>query len=183
MSSHLGSLPHHQQQEMLQLVRDTIGQELKLVSPKAHYDIPAMESGLFVTLTLEGQLRGCIGTFLPQPLRENLTSMACAAAFGDYRFKPLQATEFEMIAIEVTVLAPPKPVGIDDIVVGRHGLMVSLGSQRGVLLPQVAIEHQWSREEFLSFTCIKAGLPKEAYRSPDCTIEAVEAFIIKDVTG
>ena len=122
--------------------------------------------GAFVTLTSRGELRGCIGQTEPDgPLGAVIIHCAAAAALADPRFPPVSRDELDLLGVEISVLTPPEAViGIDQINVGRHGLIVQQGRHRGLLLPQVATEYGWSREEFLSHTCRKAGLPVDAWR-------------------
>ena len=125
--------------------------------------------GAFVTLMKEGRLRGCIGRIEgTYPLIETVSQMAIAAAFNDPRFAPLQVEEFPFILLEVSVLSPL--VQVKDpltIQVGGDGLLVQRGFFSGLLLPQVAKEYHWTREEFLANTCYKAGLPAEAWKEKE----------------
>jgi AmmeMemoRadiSam system protein A len=129
-------------------------------------DVCQLAAGAFVTLTLRGALRGCIGQWDPDdPIGELIVHCAAAAALDDPRFRPVSPGELESLSVEISVLTRPESVtSIDEIDVGRHGLIVEQGRHRGLLLPQVATEHGWSREEFLSHTCRKAGLPVDAWR-------------------
>ncbi|MGZ5469849.1 MAG: AmmeMemoRadiSam system protein A, partial [Candidatus Aminicenantales bacterium] len=122
--------------------------------------------GAFVTLTIDGELRGCIGYPLPvKPLDETIIEMAVAAATQDTRFDPLAADELKKLKIEISVLGLPEPVSDPGKVqVGSHGIIVSKGYYRGLLLPQVPVEHGWDRETFLSHGCLKAGLPPEEWK-------------------
>jgi AmmeMemoRadiSam system protein A len=123
-------------------------------------------AGAFVTIRKKGQLRGCIGYPEPErPLLDVVERCAVSAALSDPRFPPLTAAEWEDVDLEVSVLGPIEPVDhISEVVVGRDGLIAELGRRRGLLLPQVAVEWKWDAEEFASQTCIKAGLPPEAWR-------------------
>lgn len=122
--------------------------------------------GAFVTLTVDGDLRGCVGYPLPvKPLDEAIVEMAVAAASQDTRFDPLRPDEMDRLRIDISVLGLPEPV--DDpgkVVVGRHGIIVSKGYRRGLLLPQVPVEHGWDRETFLRQGCLKAGLPADEWK-------------------
>ncbi|MFH1685972.1 MAG: AmmeMemoRadiSam system protein B [bacterium] len=124
-----------------------------------------MRRGIFVTVTIGEQLRGCIGQVRArQPLWQAVADMAVAAAFEDPRFAPLTEAEYGDIEIEISVLTPLERVhNFDEIEVGRDGLMVKLDFHSGLLLPQVATENQWDRTTFLEQTCLKAGLPKNRY--------------------
>ena len=149
-------------------------------------NLPAPESetlrrryGAFVTLTLDGRLRGCIGHIVgDQPLVETIAAMAEAAAFGDPRFPPLTRREFDRVAIEISILGPLEPCPDPaQVVVGRHGLMVRRGARSGLLLPQVPVEWGWDRETFLDHTCRKAGLEDGCWRDPSATLHWFEAEV------
>jgi AmmeMemoRadiSam system protein A len=122
--------------------------------------------GAFVTLTVDGELRGCIGYPLPvKPLDETIIEMAVAAASQDTRFEPLAANELKKLKIEISVLGLPEPVSDpSQVQVGGHGIIVSKGAYKGLLLPQVPVEHGWDRETFLCHGCLKAGLPPEEWK-------------------
>jgi len=133
----------------------------------------------FVTLTERGQLRGCIGyTEAFKPLWQCVSECAVSAAVNDPRFPPVTRSELNGLHIEISVLTPLQPVkSLDEIEVGRDGLMISLAGRRGLLLPQVAADYGWSRTEFLEATCRKAGLPTDAYLSPNVKIQKFQAVI------
>ncbi len=136
------------------------------------------ERGAFVTLHKHGRLRGCIGTFEAQgPLQETVQRMVIAAATTDPRFPTVTADELPQLDMEISVLSPLQAVSAEEIEVGTHGIFITRGGRRGVLLPQVATDHGWDRETFLSHTCIKAGLPTSAWREPDTVIEAFSAEV------
>ncbi|MFQ6009142.1 MAG: AmmeMemoRadiSam system protein A, partial [Candidatus Zixiibacteriota bacterium] len=136
----------------------------------------------FVTLTKNGQLRGCIGHIIAQdPLYETVSVCAVQAAVADRRFLPVQPDELPELHIEISVLTPLQEVkSLDEIEVGRDGLVISLGNNRGLLLPQVATEYGWNRTEFLEHTCRKAGLPTDAYKSPQALIQKFQAVIFHE---
>jgi len=116
--------------------------------------------GAFTTLHEHGDLRGCIGYVMAvAPLEETIRETARAAALEDPRFPPVTPAELESLQLEISVLSPMFEIAPEDVVVGRHGLMVSYAGRRGLLLPQVAPEWGWDREIFLQQTCHKAGLP------------------------
>lgn len=127
------------------------------------FDLSA--SGAFVTAYCQGELRGCLGALeLSQPLAEAIVRLAGDVAVNDYRFNPLQLYELEAVTLDISVLTPPQIVADwTEIVIGRDGVIIERGSLKGLLLPQVAIEHQWDRETFLAHACLKAGLPREAW--------------------
>jgi len=128
--------------------------------------VPERRGGAFVTLTVDGELRGCIGHIeMNEPLGRVVPRCAVAAGSTDPRFPPITPTELEQIEIEISLLGPLEPVaGPDDIEIGRHGLVVESGWHRGLLLPQVATERRWDAETFLAHTCHKAGLPRDAWK-------------------
>jgi AmmeMemoRadiSam system protein A len=137
-------------------------------------------SGAFVSLhTKDGDLRGCIGSIeAVAPLCEAVASSAVNAAFRDPRFYPLRAEELPNVHIEISVMSPI--VGVTDvgeIEVGRDGLIIRRGGRAGLLLPQVATEYGWDRETFLRQTCVKAGLPPDAWQTPECRIERFSAEV------
>jgi AmmeMemoRadiSam system protein A len=143
-------------------------------------DVLRQPAGAFVTLnTLDGDLRGCIGSIQAvHPLYRAVASSAVAAAFRDPRFPPLHPGELEQLHLEISVMGPIEVVtNIEEIVVGRDGLIMSLGRNAGLLLPQVASEYRWDRPTFLRQTCLKAGLPRDAWRSKDCRIEKFSALV------
>jgi len=122
--------------------------------------------GAFVTLTVNGELRGCIGYPLPvKPLDETIIEMAVAAASRDTRFDPLSHEELGRLHLEISVLGLPEPVqDPKDVEVGRHGIIVSKGYDKGLLLPQVPVEHDWDRETYLRHGCLKAGLGPDEWK-------------------
>jgi AmmeMemoRadiSam system protein A len=123
-------------------------------------------------------LRGCIGQLASaDPLVQVVAHCARVAALEDPRFEPVGAHELPELDIELSVLSVLFEIKYDQIVIGKHGLLISRGWQRGVLLPQVATEHRWPAERFLEETCTKAGLERDAWRHPDTRVEAFTAEI------
>ncbi|MGL4370519.1 MAG: AmmeMemoRadiSam system protein A [Spirochaetota bacterium] len=135
--------------------------------------------GAFVTLHMHGKLRGCIGYIQGyQPLAAAIHDLAESAAFRDPRFAPLSVQEYPQIDIEISVLSPIEPLdAVADIVIGRDGLIISKGRHSGLLLPQVAAEYGWSVDEFLSHTCMKAGLDADEWKTGTVRIERFSAFV------
>lgn len=133
----------------------------------------------FVTLTRKGELRGCIGyTSAVRPLYKTVSECAIQAAIDDPRFPAVTSEELPGLDLEISVLTPLEKVNsLDEITVGRDGLMISLGRNRGLLLPQVATEYKWNRTEFLENTCLKAGLPSDAYKRPDAFLQRFQALV------
>jgi AmmeMemoRadiSam system protein A len=156
-----------ERKQLLRLAHQAISaelrqQELDTSPPSAHL---AERRGAFTTLHRAGELRGCIGYVMPlHPLYRTIAETAAAAAFRDPRFAPVTADELAELQIEISVLSLPAPIKAEEVAVGRHGLMVTLGHARGLLLPQVPLEWGWGRERFLSETCRKAGLPPDAWK-------------------
>jgi uncharacterized protein len=154
---------------LLKLAHDSIelalagrDRDLDLSPPSPHLAEPR---GAFTTLHLQGKLRGCIGYILPvESLYKTIAATARAAAFEDPRFEPVTLAEAPGLKVEISVLSVPQPIRPDEVVVGRHGLIVSGGGRRGLLLPQVPTEWEWDRETFLAQTCLKAGLPPDAWQ-------------------
>jgi AmmeMemoRadiSam system protein A len=125
-----------------------------------------LRAGAFVTIRIKGELRGCIGYPEPElPLIEVIERCAVSAAMSDPRFPALSLAEWSEIDVELSVLGPIEPVhDIADVIIGRHGLIVKFGRRRGLLLPQVAIEWKWNAVQFAAQTCVKAGLPTDAWQ-------------------
>ncbi len=144
---------------------------------------PLSESrGAFVTLTIKGELRGCIGYTSPiQPLRDIVRTAAVHAALHDTRFSPVCKEELPRLHYEVSVLSPVRLVKDPSVIrVGLHGLFVRRGGREGLLLPQVATERHWDRETFLKQTCLKAGLPPDAWQDPEADIFMFTALVFAE---
>jgi AmmeMemoRadiSam system protein A len=125
----------------------------------------AERRGVFVTLRNNGRLRGCIGVVEAEtPLGDSVARCAAGAALQDPRFAPMRVADLNQLQIEISLLSQPAPIDINAIEIGRHGLIVVSGGRRGLLLPQVAAEHRLDREQFLSETCRKAHLLRDAWR-------------------
>jgi uncharacterized protein (TIGR00296 family) len=146
--------------------------------------------GVFVTLTKGGELRGCIGLPYPvMPLGQAIREAAASAALQDPRFPAVEPGELQKILVEVTVLSVPSPVsGRPEereacVRVGTHGLIAQGYGRSGLLLPQVATEYCWSAGEFLDHTCLKAGLPPGAWKSPGVDVLTFEGQIFHEKEG
>ena len=137
--------------------------------------------GAFVTLKTDGELRGCVGYPLPiKPLDETIVEMAVTAASQDFRFAPLTPEELGRTKIEISVLSLPRRIrDAGEVEVGRHGIIVSKGVHRGLLLPQVPLEYGWDRETFLRHGCLKAGLPGDEWKK-GAHIEVFEATVFSE---
>lgn len=168
--------------ELLRLAHDAIeaalsGHKLELNPASPRLLEPR---GAFTTLHLDGNLRGCVGYVYPvKTLHRTVAETAVAAAFNDTRFPPVTAEEAARLKIEISVLSPILPIAAEDIEAGRHGLVVTLGSRRGLLLPQVAVEFGWDAQTFLGETCHKAGLPLDAWER-GAVIEAFTAEVFHE---
>lgn len=173
-----------EQQFLLKLARDTIEGFLKTGKRTRPKSVPKKLSekrGAFVTLKVNGQLRGCIGYPLPhKSLADTVVETALAAATQDYRFPPLEAEELGRLTIEISVLTLPRTVqDRGEVEVGRHGLIVSKGMCRGLLLPQVPTEYGWDRDTFLRHCCLKAGLDEDEWEK-GAQIEVFEAQVFSE---
>lgn len=138
-----------------------------------------IKRGLFVTIKLQGELRGCIGQIRGRdPLPVAVAEMAVAAAFEDPRFVPISRADYDKLEYEISVLSPLERVRLPkEIEVGVHGLMVKLDLHTGLLLPQVASEHRWDVVTFLEQTCLKAGLPKNGYKDKSAELYRFSADV------
>jgi AmmeMemoRadiSam system protein A len=137
--------------------------------------------GAFVSLYRAGELRGCVGQVEnPGPLADIVARSAISAALHDPRFTPVGPEEVASLDIEISVLTAPERILPDAIVAGQHGLMVVRGAFRGLLLPQVATERKWSGQRLLEETCIKAGLPREAWRDPETHVFGFTAEVFSE---
>lgn len=140
--------------------------------------------GVFVTLHKSGRLRGCMGTLDPHtPLDEAVRHAAFCAAAEDPRFPPVQPAELPDLEIEVSILSAPQPMqDLEDLRIGRHGIIVRRGVQRGLFLPQVAVEHNLNKEAFLSRCCAeKAGLSADAWRDAATEVLLFTTEVFREV--
>ena len=129
------------------------------------------------------RLRGCVGYVLPtSPVYRAVAETARAAAFDDNRFPPVTRDEAPHLAIELSILSPPRAIQPEEIEIGRHGLLISWQGRRGLLLPQVPVERAWDRTIFLEQTCRKAGLPADAWQR-GAAIEAFTAEVFGEKSG
>jgi AmmeMemoRadiSam system protein A len=162
-------------------VHDAVAASLKEEEylPPSNELLEQVEKGAFVSLHVDGKLRGCIGQIRGRgPLPKVIAEMAVAAAFDDPRFDPVTIDELKDLEIEISVLSRLYRIrDISKIEVGRDGLMVKLDLHSGLLLPQVATEANWSVVQFLEQTCLKAGLPKNSYKDSQAEIYRFEAEV------
>jgi AmmeMemoRadiSam system protein A len=171
-------------QFLLAIARDAIASQLDNRPLRLIENIyPEFEQvqGVFVTLTLEGHLRGCIGNIIGQyPLYIGVQNMALEAAFNDPRFKSLSRSEFDFVHIEISILSPLTPIHAPQIDVGTHGLLLRYHGKSGVLLPQVPVEQGWNKNEYLEGLAQKAGVPPEALNDKDTELFGFTATIIQE---
>jgi AmmeMemoRadiSam system protein A len=186
--------------QLLRLAHDSISsalehREISTEPPTPHFAEPR---GVFTSIYLrrdgpahdrpghdrqEGALRGCVGYVLPTcQVYRAVAETARAAAFDDNRFPPFTREESPHLAIELSILSPPQSIEPEEIEIGRHGLLISWQGHRGLLLPQVPVEHAWDRTMFLEQTCRKAGLPPDVWQK-GATIEAFTAEVFGEKSG
>jgi AmmeMemoRadiSam system protein A len=173
-----------EQRFLLELARRSIEESLKggdQPNPKVTEKKYLEKRGAFVTLKVDGQLRGCIGYPLPyKPLYKTIIEMAAAAATQDFRFASLRPEELPRTKIEISVLTVPEVVkDPKEVQVGRHGIVISKGGCKGLLLPQVPEEYNWDRETFLCHGCLKAGLDENEWKR-GAKIEVFEAQVFSE---
>jgi AmmeMemoRadiSam system protein A len=169
---------------LLRLAHDSIvsaleHREISFDPPTAHL---SENRGVFTSLYLRGELRGCVGYALPTAsVYRAVSETARAAAFEDTRFSPVTREEAPELKIELSILSPPQLIPPEEIEIGRHGLLITMSGYRGLLLPQVPVEHNWDRVTFLNQTCRKAGLSLDAWQK-GAKIEAFTAEIFGEKT-
>jgi AmmeMemoRadiSam system protein A len=152
--------------------------EIPLDPPSPHLAEPR---GAFTTLYFRRQLQGCVGFVFPvASLYRTVAETARAAAFEDTRFPPVTHEQAPNLQVSLSILSPLQALRAEDVEIGRHGLLISQLGRRGLLLPQVPVEHAWDRVTFLEQTCRKAGLPPDAWRK-GATIEGFTAEVFGDV--
>jgi AmmeMemoRadiSam system protein A len=178
------SLNENQQKFLLRLARQTIEQYIKsgkTPEVKIEEEYLKEKRGAFVTLKVNDELRGCIGYPLPyKPLYETIIDVAISAATQDYRFQPLTFEELKKTKIEISVLSLPQLVkDIKEIEVGRHGIIISKGPNKGLLLPQVPLEYDWDLETYIRHGCLKAGLDEDEWKK-GVQIEVFEAQVFSE---
>lgn len=147
-----------------------------------HPDRLMVPAAAFVTLwQRDGALRGCIGQVeAVMPLVSSIARMAYSASQEDPRFPPVAPVEVPGLRVDISVLTSPEPLDAEAVEVGTHGLIVEQGLRRGLLLPQVASERGWDSETFLDHTCLKAGLPRDAWRDRSTRILGFTAEVFGD---
>ena len=159
---------HEDQQRLLVLARRALDARARGAEPPAIEETDRVEvlAGAFVTIHRRGDLRGCLGRLeCDSPLDQVVLHLATIVADSDPRFPPVTAEELVEIEIEISVLTPEREIqSLDEIEIGRHGVVVERGGRRGLLLPQVASEHGFGVTTFVEHTCRKAGLPPDAWQ-------------------
>lgn len=177
--------------ELVKMARKAVTEFLKNNSKIDDHEFNSkfdFDSGVFVTISKQNSLRGCIGYPIPvKKLSNGLIDAAIAAATEDPRFTPVTIDELDQIVFEVTILTPPIEINVNDpneylsiIKIGRDGLIVEKGFSSGLLLPQVPTEYGWNVKEFLEYTCEKAGLEKDAWKDMTTKISRFEGVIFKE---
>jgi AmmeMemoRadiSam system protein A len=167
-SSQFEVLDAKDRQALLRLARQALEARVQGAPPPRRESGGPLDQpfGAFVSIHRDGELRGCLGRLeVDRPLSHTVAELAAVVADSDPRFRPVSPDELPRIELEISVLTVEREVGsVEEIDVGRHGLIVERAGRRGLLLPQVAAEHGWDRETFLAHTCIKAGLAADAWR-------------------
>ena len=181
-SGSLGEFTPEERAVLLKLAHESIlsaleHREISLTPPSPHLSEPR---GGFTTIYFEGVLRGCVGYVLPvASLYRTVAETARAAAFEDKRFSPVTLEEARVLEVSVSILSPLKVIRPEEVEIGVHGLVVAHGGRRGLLLPQVPLEHQWDRVTFIEQTCRKAGLAVDAWQR-GATLEGFTAEVFGD---
>ncbi len=177
---------------LVQLGREAVYNALQgreLTVPDSVKEKYSERVGVFTTIKSypDNKLRGCIGVPLPlYPLWYGVVYSSLQAAFNDPRFRPLSLEEFKSVIWEISLLSPPEEIkcqkeSIPEYVeIGKHGLIVEYGDRKGLLLPQVPVERKWSAEEFLSYTCLKAGLPPDCWKWDETKVYRFTGEVFKE---
>jgi AmmeMemoRadiSam system protein A len=170
--------------ELLRIARATLREYLStgFMPPGApHRKSLLVPRGAFVTLHVGGELRGCIGRVDPDtPLYLAVEQLAVAAATRDPRFDALRIEELPETKVEISILSSLADGKPEDVEIGKHGIVITRGVRRGLLLPQIAVEHKLDRDRFLDETCSKAGLPPGAWRQPDTHLQLFTADVFHE---
>jgi AmmeMemoRadiSam system protein A len=168
------SLSEADRRAALQLARTAVTEAVthrKLLDSFPREGVFAERRGVFVTLHVHNRLQGCIGVIeAKEQLGEAIAHCAASAALEDPRFVPMKLEQLVDLSVEISLLSAMEPITPESIEIGRHGLFVRLHAQRGLLLPQVAVEYRLTREQFLEESCRKAGLPRDAWRDPEARL-------------
>jgi len=175
-------LSEHERSLLLGIARKSIEEFLngsKYEPDEPESEILKKPCGAFVTLKIQDNLRGCIGSIVASdPLYMTVSEMAVSSASRDPRFSPVSREDMENIDIEISVLSPFEKISnISEINIGEHGIMIRQLLYHGLLLPQVATEYNWNRQQFLEHTCMKAGLPRNAWKDQETEIQIFSAVV------
>ncbi|MCH3917225.1 MAG: AmmeMemoRadiSam system protein A [Spirochaetia bacterium] len=164
---------------LLELARNAVKEHLGL--PFKEPEIKGLEEkrGAFVTLNEGKDLRGCIGYIIGiKPLYKQIPMLAVEAAFADPRFPPVRKEEYSLLSFEISILSVPRTIAeLDEFVLHRDGIILTVGSYRAVFLPQVADETGWSKQEMLDALSRKAGLPADAWKSRNAIFQTFTAEV------
>jgi AmmeMemoRadiSam system protein A len=180
--SYQGEFTPDERALLLKVAHDSIlsaldHRELSLTPPSQHLAEPW---GAFTTIYLRAHLRGCVGYVFPVvSLYRTVAETARTAAFEDSRFSPVTLPEASELEVSLSILSPLKTIKPEEIEIGVHGLVIAHAGRRGLLLPQVPVEHQWDRVTFIEQTCRKAGLPQDAWEK-GATLQAFTAEVFGD---
>jgi uncharacterized protein len=162
-------LSEAERKAILEVVRQAVKEavcESRLLREIPKTEVFEKRCGVFVTLYVAKRLRGCIGVIeAKETLGETIVRCAASAALDDRRFSPMRPDEISSLDVEVSLLSPLEPIQPEEVEIGKHGLLMEQGLHRGLLLPQVAVEHHLDRERFLQETCHKAGLAGDAWKN------------------
>jgi len=177
-------LTEDQGNQLLELARKSIKEEFNDINVNLEdysESIFNEKRGVFVTLKINGLLRGCIGVPFPKlKLKEAVYESGKNAAFNDPRFPPLNKEEFEKVEIEISVLTLPQETNSEEIEIGEDGLICEFEGRQGLLLPQVATENNFSKEEFLECLCGKAGLEKNKWKDSNFKLKKFQCRIFSE---
>jgi hypothetical protein len=177
-------LTREEQRELLAIARDAIAHALRHepAATGAGSGSLGLPGGAFVTLRRDRELRGCIGYIESAlPLAQVVAEVAVKAACSDPRFPPVTIGDLDGLTVEVSVLSPlHRVVDVNEVRIGEHGLLLEVGWNRGLLLPQVAVEYGWDREQFLEHTARKAGLPPRAWEDPHSKLYIFSAEVFDE---
>lgn len=164
---------------LLNIARNSIKESFGLMYTPVDASHLNQRVGSFVTLKIDDALRGCIGYLIGlKPLYQQIYELAKEAAFDDPRFPPLHRSEYAHLSVEISVLTPPQRIkSIEEFVLSRDGIIITVGKNRAVFLPQVADEMGWDKDQMLSALSRKAGLDSQAYKRSDAVFETFQAEV------
>ncbi len=171
---------------LLKIARESINSVFtkEVITEPDYEKHPVFKShaGAFVTLTMQDTLRGCIGYIVSdQPLFKTISDAAVQASQGDPRFQPVRQSEIKNLSIEISILSEPFPLNsYDEIEIGKHGLILEEKNRRGLLLPQVPVEHHMNRDQYLDSICRKAGFPAEYWKTKQLALSGFTAAVFSE---